>query len=402
MVQKLADDVEFDIARWTIAKGYFANKKDELALEYAEAAAARSGRIEPRMHWTAGIAAWRFGDKRRAARHFGAVARSNLPGEMVAAGAFWAARAHQALRQYDRHQSFLKIAAQASDDFYGQLAQAVIGVSSEFQWHESGLGAQMRRMLARFPGTQRAMALAQIGEAQLAAKEIRKLAARARPQLSAALAALAESLGLPAAQMRVAQRLRLQDRRRHDGALYPMLPWTPEGGFTVDRALLFALARAESGFNPQARSHANARGLMQLLPSTARMIARKYDIDYRGPNALFEPVVNLELGQAYVKRLLGNPLVDGSLLHLAIAYNAGLKRLEAWVPRLAEFDDDPLLFLESIPIPETRQYVKKVMANFWAYRARLNQDRLSLTQLAEADWPAYQPIEPGPKYAWAN
>lgn len=400
---KAADAVEFDIARWLIGKSYFANQIDDKALSYAAAAADRSGKIVPQMHWTAGLAAWRLGKLETAVKHFTALAQSDASGDHVAAGAFWAARAFQALRQYDRHQSFLKRAAAASDGFYGQLAQEITGISSDFEWHEDALRGQLRSLVLKFPAAQRAIALVQTGQTALAAKEIRKLAARARPQLTQALAALAESLALPAAQMRVAQRLRLLDGRRHDGALYPVPSWQPTNGYAVDRALIFALARAESGFDPEARSHADARGLMQILPSTARQVASAHGIPFEGAETLNDPTVNLDIGQAFVAQLLDNRLVDGSLIHLVVGYNAGLKRLENWVDRLGPITaEDPLLFLESIPVPETRQYAKKVIGNLWAYRARLEQQRASLTQLAQSDWPVYQRVERGPSYAWAD
>lgn len=383
-----ADPVEHDLARWTIAKGYFANRMDEEALALAAPAAERSGAIEPRIHWTAGLAAWRSGRIETAARHFAALARSGVSPEDAAMGGFWAARAWLRLRRPDLHRRYLELAAK-SDEFYGLLAKERLGLPITFDWYEAGLRGDMMDLLERFPGSRRAIALGQIGQPALAEQEIRKLAARARPQLTQALAALAESLRLPAAQMRVAQRLRLQDGRRHDGATYPMPAWRPDGGYLVDRALLFSLMRAESGFDPEARSHAGALGLMQVLPSTARVVAERAQIAYEGEATLTDPAVNLTLAQAYVDGLIANHIVEGSLIHVAVAYNAGLKRLQDWVARFADLEDDPLLYLESIPVPETRLYAKKVLANLWAYRIRLDQPASSMAQLAANAWPIY-------------
>ena len=399
---KLADDVERDIARWIIARGYFANRKDELALRYAGEAAERSGSIEPRMHWTAGLAAWRHGQIETARRHFVAMAATDAPGEEIAAAGFWAARAYLALRKPDMHRRYLETAARSSDGFYGLLARGLLGLPVVFDWHEAGLGPSLLDLLVRFPGSRRAIALGQVDRRGLAGQEIRKLAARARPQLTEALAALAESLKLPATQMRVAQRLRLQDGRRHDGAMYPLPDWRPETGYDVDRAILFSLMRAESGFDPQARSHAGALGVMQVLPSTAKTVARRAKLDYAGKNSLKNPETNMTIGQAYVSQLLDNGIINGSLIHTAVAYNAGLKRLENWVGRYRDLDFDPLLFLESIPIPETRLYTKKVLANIWAYRVRLDQPLTSMRQLAANDWPIYSAHDNGLRYARKN
>ncbi|MCB2011189.1 MAG: lytic transglycosylase domain-containing protein [Geminicoccaceae bacterium] len=396
---RAADTVEQDIARWTIAKGYFANRMDRKALDYAAPAARRSGRIEPRMHWTAGLAAWRLGEIGKAFEHFSTMAQASVPGEEAASAAFWAARAALALRKPELHRVFLEQAAAASDEFYGLLARGLLGLPIAFDWHESGLNPDMRNTLTSFPGAVRAIALGQVNRPGLAEKEIRKLAARARPKLTEALAALAESLRLPAAQMRVAQRLRLQDGRRHDGAMYPLPAWQPENGYRIDRAVLFSLMRAESGFDPAAKSSAGALGIMQVLPSTAKVVARRTDVDYAGADTLGDPVTNMTIGQAYVERLLDNGIINGSLIHTVVAYNAGLKRLDDWVDRFSDLNNDPLLFLESVPIPETRLYAKKVMANIWAYRVRLEQPPASLEQLAWNQWPIYSSFDTELRYA---
>lgn len=401
---RYADAVEQDLARWFVARGYLVHRKDREAMELASAAATRSGAIEPRIHWTAGLAAWRVGDMRRAARHFAALARSNGAVEDVAAGAFWAARAHLRIVEPARYREFLEIAAGASDGFYGILAQHVLGRPVAFDWHQTLQATDHMGALWRMDGARRAMALSQLGRSDGADAEIRKLAARANPGLTEALAALAESLRLPATQMRVAQRARLQDGRRHDGALYPIPPWQPDGGFTIDRALLYAIVRAESGFDPEAESHAGALGVMQILPSTAEAMAKRQDIPYAGPASLRDPAVNLAVGQAYVERLRDTWFIGDSIIHIAIAYNAGLKRAEEWAERFADIDD-PLLLMESIPIPETRLYAKKLLGNLWAYRIKLNQPAPTLEALAEGDWPRYVALEhddPGSRHARAN
>jgi phosphoglycolate phosphatase-like HAD superfamily hydrolase len=355
-----ADKVEQDLARWFIARGYFINRMDREAMELASAAAIRSGHVEPRIHWTAGLAAWRHGDMRRAARHFGTLARSNASAEDVAAGAFWAARASLRIVEPAHYRAFLEIAADATDGFYGILAQHVLGRPVLFDWHQTLMATDHMGSLMRIDGARRAMALGQLGRDEAADAEIRKLAARANPGLTEALAALAEKLRLPATQMRVAQRARLQDGRRQDGALYPVPPWEPAGGHTVDRALLYAIMRAESGFDTEAESHAGAMGVMQILPSTAEAMAKRNGLAFDGARSLRDPVTNLTLGQAYVERLRDTYFIGDSVIHIAIAYNAGLKRAEGWAERLGDIDD-PLLLMESIPIPETRLYVRK----FW-------------------------------------
>lgn len=399
-----ADKVEQDLARWFIARGYFVERMDRQAMELASAAALRSGEVEPRIHWVAGLAAWRHGELRRAARHFGALARSDAASEDVAAGAFWAARASLRIGEHARYREFLEIAADATDGFYGILAQHVLGRPVLFDWHQTLMATDHMGTLLRIDGARRAMALGQIGHDDAADAEIRKLAARASPSLTEALAALAEKLRLPATQMRVAQRARLQDGRRHDGALYPIPPWRARAGQSIDRALLFAIMRAESGFDPAAESHAGALGVMQILPTTAAAMAKRHEIAFADAASLLDPSLNMTIGQAYLERLRDTYFIGDSIIHLAIAYNAGLKRAEGWAERFADLDD-PLLLMESVPIPETRLYVKKLVANLWAYRKKLGQPAPSLEALAAGDWPAYVALEstdPGSRHARAN
>ncbi len=206
------------------------------------------------------------------------------------------------------------------------------------------------------------------------------------------LIALAQSLDLPAAQMRLAQSLRSSRGHQHFGALYPLPSWRPVNGYTVDRALIYSIIRAESAFNPTAESHAGARGLMQVMPATARYIATRASLTPPRQDELFEPETAISFGQAYLEHLLRNAPIGGNLIFVAAAYNAGPGNLARWQERLGT-GQDPLLFLESIPIRETRDYVKKVLTNLWSYRARLGQPQPSLEALARNQWPLYRALD---------
>ncbi len=387
---KFADEAELDLSRWWVARSYYANQRFRKSYAIAKRAASRSGVHEPRLHWTAGLAAWRLGRFDAALRHFDDLAGSDIAeGEDVATGAFWAARAAVRAGRPELADDYLDRAADASDQFYGLLAKASLGRPITFEWHETALRHDVLDLLLQFPGSRRAIGLHQLGHDELAAAEIRKLAARSKPELVKALTALAEALDLPAAQMRVAQRLRLQDGRRHDGAMFPIPEWRPETGFTIDRALTYAIARAESGFDPDARSVRGAYGLMQILPATAKRMSDKAEIEFQDHEELLLPERNLELGQIYIGHLLDTDTVDHSLIHLCLAYNGGLGRLGRWKQALEDVADDPLLFLESIPVSESRLYTKKVLANLWAYRTRFNQPLPSLEALSANRWPSY-------------
>ncbi len=127
-VRRLLDRTEVDIARWEIARSYFALGDDVAALKLARLAAVRSGDVAPEMHWTAGIAAWRHGRIDLATRHFRALALAEAahPSERARA-AFWAARAYVVAQKPQEVSRFLRIAAEDGRSFYGQLARAVLG-----------------------------------------------------------------------------------------------------------------------------------------------------------------------------------------------------------------------------------------------------------------------------------
>jgi soluble lytic murein transglycosylase len=400
-IRRLVDRVEIDLARWAVAEAYVAVGDDMEALKLARRAAVRSGDTVPAIHWTAGFSAWRLGRSDLAVRHLTALARAEAahPSERSRA-AFWAARAYVVEQKPQHVAEFLRIAAEDTRSFYGLLARAVLGQDEGYDWDQPDPQGDGLRGVAKLPGAQRALALSQIGQNGLAEMEIRKLAARATPDLMANLIALAGRLDLPAAQMRLAQSLRNREGGEYHPALYPLPSWQPVTGFTVDRALVFAVMRAESGFDPEAESYAGARGLMQVMPATAKEIALRSQLELADWDGLFEPATGMTLGQAYLDQILRLPWIGDNLMFVAAAYNAGPGRVAEWCDS-PELDADPLLFLESIPLRETRIYVKKVLTNFWTYRDRLGQPRPSLAGLAANAWPTYRPLDPKPTiHAW--
>lgn len=388
--------LEIDPLRWHIAGDYLARGAYGEAFRLARQAALRSGQQVPELHWLAGLSGWRAGRIDLAARHFAALAEAEgVHGPERARAAFWAARAHVVLRRPQYVERFLAIAAQGERDFYGLLARQVRGETPAYDWTGAKLGRDVLHALMREPGARRAMALGQIGQADLAEDEIRKLAARATPELMAGLIALADWLHLPAAQMRLAQSLGSAQGLYHHAALYPVPRWQPETGFTLDRALIYAIIRAESAFNPDAESHVGALGLMQVMPATAREIAKRAALELSDAAALRDPDTGIAIGQAYLEHLLNREYIGNNLMFLAAAYNAGPARVARWEDGL-DAKGDPLLFLESIPFVETRAYVKKVLTNFWSYRARLGQNSPSLEALARNQWPTYETLDARP------
>jgi soluble lytic murein transglycosylase len=151
----------------------------------------------------------------------------------------------------------------------------------------------------------------------------------------------------------------------------------------VETPLVLGIIRQESGFDPTIRSGPGARGMMQLMPATARRLAQRAGMRYRD-SMLDDPEYNMRLGSGFLGDLVEE--FDGSYLMAVAAYNAGPGRPAQWTascgdPRASSID--PVDYIECIPISETRNYVMRVLENLQVYRARLNGGRAPLTLVAD-------------------
>ncbi|VAV95429.1 Soluble lytic murein transglycosylase precursor [hydrothermal vent metagenome] len=154
-------------------------------------------------------------------------------------------------------------------------------------------------------------------------------------------------------------------------SLWPVLD-IPAWKNRPEPALLLALSRQESELYPGAISHAGARGLMQLMPRTAKSTAKNQNKAYRKNWLTTDPIYNLDLGSAHLQELLDE--FDGSYIMSAAAYNAGRSRVKKWIKDYGDprKDVDPIDWVESIPFSETRNYVQRVLENVQVYRNRLS------------------------------
>jgi soluble lytic murein transglycosylase len=396
----LLADADYDEARADVAEGYLFVGENQKALLLA--ATARTTAFRPLAHWDAGLAAWRLGRLGEARTHFETLAR--MPGLSrwnLSAAAFWAARVHARGHRADLVAYWLGLAAGNPRTFYGLLAHRMLGRNGSFNFEPEIFTDIDLNALVGIPAARRALALLQIDATGAAELEMRTLANGAPFTLFPALVALADRGNMPALSLQLSAMLSEVDGRRHDHALYPVPRWQPAGGFTVDRALVFALIRQESEFLPDAQSTAGAVGLMQLMPGTAQAMATRSGIKLaraagRGATGgLTDPSVNLALGQEYLTELLANDQIQGNLILLAAAYNSGPGAMLRWRAR-PEYQDDPLLFLESLPSRETRVFAQRVLANYWVYRLRLGQPTGDLDKLARGLWPVYSALDVPP------
>ena len=394
--KRVLDQVQRDQAIGKVAAGWYYYGRSDKAFKLAGPAAERSGDQAPMAHWIAGLAAWRLGELDAAARHFEGLAQAERASSWTAsAGAYWAARSHLRLRQPEQMSQWLLVASGFQETFYGLLARRALGMETRFDFRPHAPTSAGLARIGAEPAGHRALGLIQVGQVELAEQELLRLKGWDDPDTMETLLALAERGKLPRLAFKLATRLEDQPHTSDDGrleaALYPIPPWQPDSGFKVDRALVYALMRQESAFNPKAKSPDGARGLMQLMPATAGYIG---DRRYRGKHRdkLFDPGLNLELSQRYLSYLLDYNSVQGDLFRLTTAYNGGPGNLAKW-ERKIEVEDDPLLFIESLPSRETRVFIERVLTNFWIYRARLGQPAPSLDAAASGTWPGYAGLD---------
>lgn len=147
--------------------------------------------------------------------------------------------------------------------------------------------------------------------------------------------------------------------------------------YKVDPALIYAISRQESHFNRTAKSSAGAMGVMQLMPTTARKVAKDYKIPYQSKWNLLKKNTNISLGSAYLQQMLDD--YNGNMVLAAAAYNAGPHRVKKWTENIDSIATD--IWVELVPFKETRNYLKKIITNTAIYRSRLGKPPVQLSEV---------------------
>lgn len=368
-----------------IAWSYYSQNDNANARRLGMEAAQGLGDYAALGAWTAGLAAFRASDCEAASAAFDLAASKFPPKEIEAAAHFWANRAHLACGRPEAATERLgRAVAAAPNGFYGLLARRALGLAPVQDWAEPDFITADWNTLSKLPGAKRAAALAEIGQIGLADRELRYLAVTAEPGTFAPLLRLAARLNLPATQYQLAARPPI-GLEAPLSARFPAPEWQPARGWRVDRGLVFSFALQESSFVTNVTSRAGARGVMQLMPATAQIVARQMGPD--GPvRDLADPSFNIECGQTYLEMLRDMSHTGGLLPKIVAAYNAGPGSVQRWNDSV---DDrgDPLLFIESIPFKETRHYVEAVIRNYWMYQARDGVTPPSMDALLTGLWP---------------
>ncbi len=369
--------------RQRVAWIYYTLGRDSDARRVAARAQTGTGDFAPLADWVQGLAAWRQKDCVAAQVAFASVAQRAVDTEKRSAGLYWASRADMACGRPDLVGQRLKVAALHGETFYGMLARQALGIKDVPTQAERFVAADWRA-LERRPNVRVAAALAEIDEDTLAADVIRQQAKIGDAREHASLTRLAGRLGLPSTQLWLTHNCPAGASPLNE-ARYPTPDWTPDGGWRVDKSLVFAHTLQESKFNPTIQSPAGAYGLMQIMPAAATDIGRKQGRTIvRGD--LSRPSTNMEVGQSYIEQLRDQPFTGGLLPKVIAAYNAGPTPVTNWNVQIRD-NGDPLLYIESIPYWETRGYVMTVLRNYWMYEKKDGRDGSSRAALSQGLWP---------------
>ena len=287
---------------------------------------------------------------------------------------YWTGRAYEAMGDKGDAKAAYKQASAYSTIYYGQLAREKIGLGKVPEEIDSGVASSAAQAFVAKDEVVRAFQIMdKAGTQNDLYMFLWSFANRFdnADQMNAVASVVWDAGGATMA-VRLAKAA-AQQNIDIDSWGYPVraLPDWKQVGKPIERPLVFALARQESEFNPNAGSKVGAQGLMQIMPGTAKLIAKQHGIKYN-PAQLMNPQVNVTLGAAHLGDLVADH--DGSYVLTLVSYNAGPRRSREWIKEYGDFRSgqvDPVDWVESIPFQETRQYVQKVMQNLHVYRSRL-------------------------------
>jgi len=268
-------------------------------------------------------------------------------------------------------------AAAASPSFHGFLAADRLQLPYALCAWQPGDPPGLRAEVARDPALQRALALYRIDQPGWATREWNDALARFDDARRRTAVALAQEQGwfdravFSLGKVKDEQRMyELRFPLHHDADIRAAAK-----RHGLDPAWIAAEIRAESVFNPNARSSANARGLMQLLPTTAAAVARRTGLPYAGAESLYDSSTNIALGSAYLREMEDK---YGTPYRAMAAYNAGPTPTARWLSQRPAHDPD--LWIETISYKETRDYIARVLAFSTIYDWRLNGDALPVSE----------------------
>jgi soluble lytic murein transglycosylase len=332
--------------------------------------------------WLGGTKAlWQLGDARRAAPMFYRYGTAAQTPQTRAKGFYWAGRALARAGDTAGANRYFEMAAAYPTAFYGELALERLGrpiPPLTDAPHQQPTPAERAAFMAK-PITAAVREVARASDWQTTVRFFREISDQAVTESDHVLVAeLAQSLGRRDLGVILGQAAHAEGMVNFQKIAYPLIP-APPG---TDWTMVHAISRQESQFSQNAVSHAGARGLMQLMPGTAREQAGKIGLAYDDSQLMSNPSYNLQLGDAFFARMMD---YYGGCYPLAVgAYNAGPGNVNRWLrdngdPRYGSVDW--IDWIERIPLSETRNYIQRVLENAVVYEA-MNPTRARYTGIA--------------------
>jgi soluble lytic murein transglycosylase len=320
--------------------------------------------------FTAGWIALRLlHDPAAAAQHFARIGVGSVNPTALARAGYWQGRAAEAAGRTQEARRAYASAAEQSTSYYGQLARAKLGLP---QLELNGVPSSRSRGLERLEVVRAAQLLYALDERELAIPVLADMGENGDPDVLQGLGELASRQG-DARGMLLMGKAALNRGLPFDFYAYPVvgIPSYKAIGPEVEQAIVYAIARQESAFNPSVVSPAQAYGLMQVTPDAGRYVCKRHGATFDLARMKTDPVYNTALGAAELGGLIED--YRGSYIMTFAAYNAGRGSVKKWVERYGDPRDpkvDAVDWVELIPFSETRNYVQRIMENLQVYRAR--------------------------------
>ncbi len=331
--------------------------------------------------------------------HFQGVADAGTSPITQGRALYWLGRAYEARNDATRNdaataQTYYAKGGQYIYAFYGQMAAEKAGIKTITLGHDPVPTQADRDRFNRRDLVKAARILGTMGETDLFRQIVLNLdTVLPNAEEEALLTDMTAQYDGQVIAMKVA-RMSMQRGFYLPDRAYPVrdIPDVPG----PEKAFVLAIGRQESGFDASVRSRANARGVMQLIPSTARAVARRLGVGYT-ESRLYEASYNMSLGAYHLGELVDH--FGGSYILAAAGYNAGPSRMTLWIDQCGEprgQNADALSFIECHPLRETRDYMMRVVENMRIYRARLNGGTAPLTASADVTRGIPAPISTTP------
>ncbi|MDB5506466.1 MAG: lytic transglycosylase protein [Devosia sp.] len=378
----MPDAAEWWYERRTIVRALLGKGEPELAYAAADGFVDGPEGRQVEAHFHAGWIALTFlKDAEAAQRHFSAMAKLATMPDTVTQANYWLGRAETALGDREAAVAAFTAAKRYPTVYYGQLALAELGEKLTLRDVPSVEASEAS--FEKLEPIRAVRLLAGTGQRSKALILLRNFARTLEDGAMLALSArLAEKLGAHDVSISIAETAEAAGWPL-DGFSFPSdtLP-DDERIAEIDTAAVYAVTRQESRFRVDAVSSAGARGLMQLMPGTAKETAERLGLEYSSSRLISDASYNALLGATYLARQLS--YYDGSLLLAAAAYNAGAGNANDWIDAYGDPRDasvDPVVWVELIPFQETRKYVQRVLGNYLVYRARFGSTVAPMTEV---------------------